>query len=128
MQSNTRMKPPTARSLVVLVIALLSSITAQADLLSDTGSGSPAGLLSELTALLSAIAATVDTPDISVISGAVNFSTLNGAIDISGTSVRIAGTANEVTARADTIGDTTSDATASSRSTATTSPPPSLVS
>lgn len=112
MQSNTRMEPPTARSLMVLVIALGSSITAQADLLTDTGSGSPAGLLSELTSLLSTIAATVDTPDISAISGAVNFSTLNGSIDISGTSVRIMGVDGNVTARADAVGSMTSDATA----------------
>lgn len=108
---NTRLKPPATRSRVVLAIALGGTTTARADLLSDPGGESPGGLR-ELTALLSAIAATVDTPDISVIAGAVNLSTLNGSIDISGSSARIAGAANEVASRADAIGDTASDATA----------------
>lgn len=49
--------------------------------------------------------------DITAIAGAVNLSTINGSIDISGTNVSIKGIEGDVSAKAEAIGETTSNAT-----------------
>lgn len=51
-------------------------------------------------------------PDITAIGGAVNLSTINGSIDISGTNVSIKGVQGEVSAKAEAIGETTANSTA----------------
>jgi hypothetical protein len=53
----------------------------------------------------------VATPDISVLSGAVNSAAVNGAIDISGTNVSITGISGSVEAKANSVASTTSTAT-----------------
>lgn len=70
------------------------------------------GLLTELSRLLGAIVSSVVPPDITAVAGAINLASLNGSIDISGTTVRITGLAGEVAARADAIGSSTTNATA----------------
>lgn len=77
-----------------------------------TTSSEATGLVTELTNLLGAIVPTVATPDITAIGGAINVSTINGSIDISGTNVSITGVEGAVSAKAEAIGETTSNATA----------------
>lgn len=77
-----------------------------------TTSSEATGLVTELTNLLGAIVPTVASPDITAIGGAINVSTINGSIDISGTNVSITGVEGAVSAKAEAIGETTSNATA----------------
>ncbi|WP_310564769.1 hypothetical protein [Hydrogenophaga sp.] len=62
--------------------------------------------------LASTVYTAVNPVDITALAGAVNMSTINGSIDISGANVSIKGVEGEVSAKAEAIATTTSDASA----------------
>lgn len=118
-------------SATAFMLAGMSAAHAQS---TPTGAGDETaepGLVSELAVALGAIvnssrltAITQDSTgvidadftstgliDITAIAGAVNLSTINGSIDISGTNVSIKGIEGDVSAKAEAIGETTSNAT-----------------
>ena len=92
-----------------LMTALTSSLTdvfnaGRASTITETlTEGVVTGRVTEISAL--------NPVDITALAGAVNLSTINGSIDISGTNVSITGVAGDVGAKAESIASTTSTAT-----------------
>lgn len=116
---------------IASVIAMIGVSAAQAQAVSSPTESTTAqetGLVTSLTSALSDLftsnrlttvtgsgvdaVTTYSLPvDITAIAGAVNMSTINGSIDISGTNVSITGIAGDVSAKAESIANTTSTAT-----------------
>ena len=89
---------------MILVSAMALAFTGGAHAIDISAAAATTATMTELNALIAAIGTNgVATPEVSVLSGAINTAVVNGAIDISGTNVSLSSMANDVSAKAEAI-------------------------